>query len=126
MDNMKAMELEILISIRNNVGVPRNELSKLFDSHWPTYGEIFNHLYDQGMFKISGKERLPGVDKFELTRAGNLMISKLLDDRSHDIHVKIAQLKKLKNLRPTPVGNPMSGLIHFFTHHFSPFKRPVH
>ena len=126
MDNIKEMELEILITIRNNQATPCNELHKQFDNRWQAYGKIFNHLYDQAMIKISGRENVPAADRFELTPAGNLMISRLLEDRSHDIHVKIAQLQNLKNLRPASEWNPLSGLIHFLTPLFSPFKRPVH
>ena len=126
MDNIKEMELEILISIRNNQMTPCNEFYRLFDNHWPAYGKIFNHLYDLGMIKISCREITPVADRFELTPSGNLMVSKLLDDRSHEVHVKIAQLQNLKNLRPASGWNPLSGLVHFLTPLFSPFKRPVH
>jgi len=126
MDNIKEMELEILITIRNNQVTPCSELCKLFDNRWPAYGKIFNHLYDQTMIKISGRELVPATERFELTPAGNLMISKLLEDRSHDIHAKIAHLQNLRNLRPATEWNPLSGLMHFLTPLFSPFKRPVH
>jgi hypothetical protein len=126
MDNRKEMELEILITIRNNETVPCNEFYRLFDGHWLPYRKIFNVLYEQGLFIISGPQDMPGANRFELTRIGNGIVSKLLDERSQDIHAHIAQLQNLKDDQPSPKWNPLSGLIHFITLLLNPFKRPVH
>ena len=126
MEKLKEMELEILIAIRNNETVESNQFYKLFENQWPQYRECISILYDRGLFVNADLQAMPGLKKYELTKQGNNRVSQLLSERSHAVHVKLANLRRSKNLESSQREHSLLNVFAFFTHFSSRFKRQVH
>ncbi len=126
MEKMNEMELEILIAIRNNETVTSNQFYKLFEDRWPYYRECTSILYDRGLFINADVQTMPGLKKFELTKQGNSRVSELLSERSHAVHVKLAHLRRSKNLESSQREHSLLNLFAFFTQFSNRFKRQVH
>jgi hypothetical protein len=125
MEKLKEMELEILITIRNNE-IASNQFYKLFDDRWPYYQECISILSDRGLFIQADLHAMPGLKKYELTKQGNNRISQLLSERTHAVQVKLAHLRRSKNLESSQREHSLLNLFTFFTHFSSRFKRQVH
>ena len=125
MEKLKEMELEILITIRNNETVESNQFYKLFENRWPDYRECVSILYDRGLFINADLRAMPGLKKFELTKQGNNRVSQLLSERSHAVHVKLAHLRRSKNLESSQREHSLLNLFTFFTQFSNRFKRQV-
>ena len=125
MEKLKEMELEILITIRNNETIESNQFYKLFENRWPHYREYVSILYDRGLFINADLRAMPGLKKFELTKQGHNRVSQLLSERSHAVHVKLAHLRRSKNLESSQREHSLLNLFTFFTQFSSRFKRQV-
>jgi hypothetical protein len=126
MENIKQVELEILIAIRNNETIPADEFYKLFDHRWPEYRKSMGSLYDGGLFIISRQYNKPGANKFELTPDGKLRVTELLSERSEDIHIKLSEGKKVRSSETSAWRSSLSGIIDFVSAFSLRFKRQVH
>lgn len=126
MEKLKEMELEILITIRNNETIESNQFYKLFEDRWPNYKECMSILYERGLFINADSEAIPGLKKFELSKQGSNRVSQLLSERSHAVHVKLAHLRRSKNLESSQREHSLLNLFSFFTHFSNRFKRQVH
>ena len=126
MEKLKEMELEILITIRNNETMESNQFHKLFGDRWPYYRESISILYDRGLFTNAELKAMPGMKKYELTKQGNDRVSQLLSERSHAVHVKLANLRRSENLESSQREHSLLNLFTFFTQFSSRFKRQVH
>ena len=126
MEKLKEMELELLITIRNNETTESNEFYKLFENRWPEYRECLSILYDKGLFVNGDLQAMPGLKKYQLTKQGNDRVSQLLSERSHAVHVKLAHLRRAKNLESSQREHSQFGLFAFLTHFSIRFKRQVH
>jgi len=126
MEKLKEMELEILITIRNNETIESNQFYKLFENRWPHYRECMSILYDRGLFINADLQAMPGLKKYALTKQGNDRVSQLLSERSHAVHVKLAHLRHSKNLESSQKEHSLLNLFAFFAHFSNRFKRQVH
>ncbi len=126
MEKGKEMELEILIAIRNNEMVESNQLYKLFEHQWPQYREYISILYDRGLFAETDLKAMPGLKKYELTKQGNSRVGQLLSERSHAVNVKLAHLRRSKNLESSHKPHSFFHPFAFLTHFSNRFKRQVH
>jgi len=126
MEKLKEMELEILITIRNNETIDSNQFFKLFENQWPRYRECISFLSDRGLFINADLPGKPGLKKYELTKQGNNRVSQLLSERSHAVHVKLAHLRRSKNLESSQREHTLLNLFSFFTNFSNRFKRQVH
>jgi hypothetical protein len=126
MEKLKEMELEILITIRNNETIESNQFYKLFENRWPQYRECLSVLYNKGMFIDGDLQTIPGLKKYELTKQGNDRVGQLLSERSHAVHVKLAHLRRSKNLESSQKEHSLFSLFAFLTHFPSRFKRQAH
>jgi hypothetical protein len=126
MEKLKEMELEILITIRNNETIDSNQFYKLFENQWPRYRECISFLSDRGLFINADLPGMPGLKKYELTKQGNNRVSQLLSERSHAVHVKLAHLRRSKNLESSQREHTLLNLFSFFTNFSNRFKRQVH
>lgn len=122
MEKQMEMELEILITIRNNETTASNEFYKLFDNRWPQYMQCMSVLSGRGLFTDNEIKNAPGLKKYELTKQGNNRVSQLLSERSHAVHVKLAHLRHSKNRESSHRVHPLFSVFAFF----SRFKRQVH
>jgi|SRR5579863_559077 len=123
MEKLKEMELEILITIRNNETIESNQFYKLFEDRWPKYRECLSILYNKGLLVQGDLQIMPGLKKFELTKQGNDRVSQLLNERSHAVHVKLANLRRTKNLESSQKGHSLFSLFASLTHFPSRVKR---
>jgi hypothetical protein len=126
MEKLKEMELEILITIRNNETIETNQFYKFFESRWPEYQNSIGTLLDRGLFINADWQAVPGLKKYVLTKQGNNRISELLNERSHAIHVKLAHLRRSKNLESSQRGHSLFSLFTFVAYFSNRFKRQVH
>jgi hypothetical protein len=126
MERLKEMELEILITIRNNETIESNQFYKFFGNRWPDYRECIGILFGRGLFINADLQDMPGLKKYELTKLGNNRVSQLLSERSHAVHVKLAHLRRSKNLETSQREHSLFSLFSLFTHFSNRFKRQVH
>jgi hypothetical protein len=125
MEKLKEMELEILITIRNNE-IASNQFYKLFDDRWPYYQECISILSDKGLFIQTDLHTVPGgLKKYELTKQGNNRIGQLLSERTHAVQVKLAHLRRSKNIESSQREHSLLNLFAFFAHFSNRFKRQV-
>jgi hypothetical protein len=107
MEKSEQMELEILISIRNNPNIPVDEFYKIFDCRWTTYRVFMGVLYNKELFSISRHELIPGLNRFELTCTGKGREAELLQERDREIAKILSghnKAKKSRALRQTEVS----------------------
>jgi len=126
MEKLNEMELETLITIRNNETVESGQFHKLFEHRWPQYQECLDILYSRGLFVQGDLKTRPGMKKYELTKKGNDRVSQLLSERSHAVQVKLANLSRAKNLQSSQKEYSLTGVFAFLTHFSSRFRRQVH
>ncbi|HEY2348033.1 MAG TPA: hypothetical protein VGH64_03405 [Puia sp.] len=123
MEKLKEMELEILITIRNNETIESNQFHKIFGDRWPFYRESVGVLLDRGLYTNADFQAMPGLKKYELTKQGNNRVSQLLSERSHAVHVKLAHLRHSKNIESSHRTYSQFSLFAFFAHFPVRFKR---
>src|SRR5664279_635481 len=123
MEKLKEMELEILIAIRNNETIDSNQFYQLFETRWPYYRECVSILLHRGFFVNADFRDMPGLKKYDLTKQGNMRISQLLSERSHAVHVKLANLRRSKNIESSHRTYSSFSLFAFFAHFSGRFKR---
>ena len=126
MEKLKEMELEILITMRNNETIESNQFYKLFGDRCAHYRECISILSDRGLFINADLQGMPGLKKYELTKLGNNRVSQLLSERSHAVHVKLAHLRRSENLESSQREYSLLNLFTFFTNFSGRFKRQVH
>jgi hypothetical protein len=126
MERLNEMELDILITIRNNETTEADQFYTLFENRWPRYMECLRILSERRLFILTDFQNRPGLKIFKLTKEGNARISQLLSERSHAIHVKLAHLRHSKNLESSHRAHALFSVFSFFTHFSSRFKRQVH
>ena len=83
MEQAKSLELEILLTVRNNKTVPTRKFHELFDQDWNLYRSKINELIVQKFLKIS--IQVPGICVFELHSKGEYRIDELLNESARDI-----------------------------------------
>jgi hypothetical protein len=108
MEKSEQMELEILISIRNNPNIPVDEFYKIFDCNWTIYRVFMGVFYNKGLFIISRHEVIPGLNRFELTWKGKCREKELLEERSKKISKSLSEQKKTK--KPRAAAQTISSL----------------
>lgn len=126
MEKLKEMELELLITIRNNETIESNQFYKLFENRWPEYRECLSIIHGRGLFINGDLQGMPGLKKYQLTKQGNDRVSQLLSERSHAVQVKLAHLRRSKNLESSQKEHSQFGLFAFLTHFSIRFKRQAH
>ena len=83
MDQAKRLELEILLTVRNNKTVPSRNFHELFEQDWNLYRSKFNELIVKKFLKISSQ--IPGICVFELHVKGEYRIDELLAESAREI-----------------------------------------
>jgi len=91
MENSKTLELEILITVRQNRKVPTRDFYKLFEHKWNLYDTKFNQLIIEGLFL---PVRIGDQPVFQLTSRGKTRIAELLELREREITVRLLHLKQ--------------------------------
>jgi hypothetical protein len=116
MNNMKALELEILVTIMQNKTVPISRFHKLFDYKWELYRLSFDDLKMGGLFKVSA----PGVGAsgYELTPGGKARVSELLKERENEIEFRLTLLSKQKH--PPGTQSLKNFFLRLISHKYSP------
>jgi hypothetical protein len=92
MDNINTLELEILITVRQNKNVSTCHFHHLFEHKWKLYQSRFDELLSGGVFEIVTP--LTGVSIYNLTGKGQSRIKELLDQREERIAIRLAQSKQ--------------------------------
>ncbi|HEX3078953.1 MAG TPA: hypothetical protein VHQ04_00760 [Puia sp.] len=126
MEKLKEMELELLVTMRNNETTESNQFYKLFEYRWPQFQECLRFLDNKGLFIQADLQTMPGLKKYKLTKLGNDRVTQLLSERSHAVHVKLAHLRRSKNLESSQREHSLLGLFAFLTNFSSRFRRQVH
>ena len=83
MDQAKRLELEILLTVRNNKAVPSRKFRELFEQDWNLYRPKFNELIVKKFLKISSQ--IPGICVFELHGKGEYRIDEFLAESTREI-----------------------------------------
>jgi hypothetical protein len=83
MEQAKSLELEILLTVRNNKTVPARKFHELFEQDWNKYRSKINELIVQKFLKIS--THIPGICVFELNSKGEYRIDELLNESAREI-----------------------------------------
>jgi hypothetical protein len=116
MNNMKTLELEILITIMQNKTVPVSRFHKLFDYKWELYRVGFNDLKTGGLFRVAA----PGVGAsgYELTPHGKARVNELLKERENEIEFRLNLLSKQKH--PPGTQSLKNFFLRLISHKYSP------
>jgi hypothetical protein len=119
MDNSNTLELEILIAVSQNRGIPTHQFSQLFENKWKLYDTAFNELTPEKLFDV---QTIDGTPVYELTGKGKRRITELIEQREKEIAVRILHLK---NERPLPVPGRKSllALLNSIAHFWVPSKK---
>ena len=80
MEQAKSLELEILLTVRNNKTVPTRKFHELFEQDRNLYRSKINELIIQKFVRISAQE--PGICVFELNPKGEYRIDELLNENA--------------------------------------------
>jgi hypothetical protein len=107
MENSKTLELEILITVRQNKKVPTRDFNKLFEHNWNLYDSKFNQLIIEGLFL---PVRIADLPVYQLTRRGKTRIAELLEQREREITIRLIHLKQLSQ---TPFRGRKSAMAVF-------------
>jgi len=83
MEQAKSLELEILLTVRNNKTVPARKFHELFEPDWSLYRSKINELIVQKFLKISNQ--IQGICVFELNSKGEYRIDELLTESAREI-----------------------------------------
>jgi hypothetical protein len=111
MELIKSLELEILLTLRNNKAVPVSKFSDLFEQNWNRYQSGFNELKAKGLFKVS--TQIPGICTYQLNRQGDHRIMELLTERAKEIEIRLTQLNQIKHKTPGLRWNTLSGILRY-------------
>jgi hypothetical protein len=116
MNNMKTLELEILVTIMQNKTLPVSRFHRLFDYKWELYRPGFNDLRMEGLFRVSA----PGVGAsgYELTSRGKARVSELLKERESEIEFRLTLLSKQKH--PPGTQSLKNFFLRLISHKYSP------
>jgi hypothetical protein len=120
MNNIKNLELEILITVSQNKKVPTQYFHHLFEHKWKLYSFRFNELLLEGLFNVVTSTT--GISIFELTGKGKTRITELLQERERDVTIRIALLKQR---RPATVldWKPVMALLNSVIHFLAPSEK---
>jgi hypothetical protein len=114
MENSKNLELEILITVRQNRKVPANDFHKLFEHNWNFYNSKFNQLITEGLFM---PVRIADLPVYQLTSRGKTRIAELLEQREREITLRLLHLRQLSQ-SPARGGKSamavLNSIIHFW------------
>ena len=80
MEQAKSLELEILLTVRNNKTVPTRIFHQLFEQDCNLYRSKINELIIQKFVRISAQE--PGTCVFELNPKGEYRIDEFLNENA--------------------------------------------
>jgi hypothetical protein len=105
MENIKTLELEILIVVRQNRKVPTHHFYKLFEHRWKLYDSKFSELSAEGLFEAV---TIAGMSIYELTGKGKVRIAELIEQRERDITIRLLHLKQI---RPIPARGWKSAMV---------------
>jgi hypothetical protein len=83
MEQAKGLELEILLTVRNNKTVPTRKFHELFEQDWNLYRSKFNELIVKKFLRISAQ--ITGICVFELNSKGEYRIDELLTESAREI-----------------------------------------
>jgi hypothetical protein len=114
MDNIKTLELEILIVVRQNRKVSTHHFYKLFEHRWKLYDSKFNELATEGLFETVAIEGMP---VYELTSKGKVRISELIEQREKDITIRLLHLKQISPMPARGWKSAMAflnSILHFW------------
>ncbi len=111
MEQTKNLELEILLTLRNNKVVPTRKIHQLFDQEWDVYRPKFNELIVKRFLKIS--TQIPGICTFELNQKGGDRIVELLVERAKEIEIRLSHLNEIKDVVTVPGWSTLSGILNF-------------
>jgi hypothetical protein len=116
MNNIKTLELEILVTVMQNKMVPVSRFHKLFDYKWELYRLSFNDLKMGGLFRVAN----PGVGAsgYELTPRGKARLNELLKERENEIEFRLTLLSKQKH--PPGSQNLKNFFLRLIYHKYSP------
>ncbi len=104
MEQAKSLELEILLTVRNNKTVPARKFHELFEQDWNLYRSKINELIVQKFLKISTHGL--GICVFRLSSKGEYRIDELLTESAREME------------------STNSGILHFLKRfQFNKFRR---
>jgi hypothetical protein len=83
MEQIKNLELEILLALRSNKTVPTRKFHELFEKDWNLYRSTFNKLIVKKFLKISALSQETCV--FELSKKGDERIDELLRENASEM-----------------------------------------
>jgi hypothetical protein len=92
MDNIKNLDLEILITISQNKHVPTCHFQHLFEHKWRLYHTRFNELISDGDFNAATP--ITGMPYYELTSKGKNRITELIEQRESEVSERLMQLQQ--------------------------------
>src|ERR1700730_17152238 len=125
MDQAKRLELEILLTVRNNRNVPSRKFHELFEQDWNLYRSKFNELIIKKFLKVS--TQIPEICVFELNSKGEDRIDELLTERAREIesktsgilnflkHFQLNEFRRDHLNQDTTVSGATSNLPEWFT-----------
>ena len=125
MEQAKSLELEILLTLRNNKTVPTRKFHELFEQDWNLYRSKFNELIIKKFLKVS--TQIPEICVFELNSKGEDRIDELLTERAREIesktsgilnflkHFQLNEFRRDHLNQDTTVSGATSNLPEWFT-----------
>lgn len=112
MDNNKNLELEILITMRQNKKVPIDRFCNLFEHGWILYHTKFNQLMMEGLFV---PVQIADLSVYQLTPAGKARIAQLVEQREREITVRLLHLRHFERKR-SGIGKSAMALLNSIVH----------
>jgi predicted transcriptional regulator len=119
MDNVKSLELEILIVVRQNRSVSIHDFYKLFELRWKFYNSKFNELVTEGLLETV---TIAGLPVYELTSKGKVRITDLIGQRERDVTIQLLVLKQKRHVTARAWKSAMASL-HSIFHAGLPHKK---
>jgi len=83
MEQAKSLELELLLTVRNNKTVPTRQFHELYEQDWKLYRSKFNELIVKKFLRIC--TQIPGVCVLELNSKGEYRIDELFAESAGEI-----------------------------------------
>jgi hypothetical protein len=112
MENSKTLELEILITVRQNRKVSTKDFYKLFEHKWKLYDYKFNQLIIEGLFL---PVRIADLPVYQLSSRGKTRIAELLEQREREITVRLLHLKQVSQ-SPSRGGKSAMAILNSIVH----------
>ena len=115
MDNSKNLELEILITVRQNKNIPINDFHRIFEYSWILYDAKFNQLIAE---RLIVPVQVADLLVYQLTNTGKARISLLIEQREQEITIRLLHLKQISQMRFKGWKTAMvllNSIIHFRT-----------